>query len=110
MSCEADLECGELLIGNSMDVRLLNVKVRGAIVADATVTVTLKNTAGVTVSGAAEISIPADQSAGNYLGVLPETLDLTENGRYQVIVTATKSGLGVGQWKCWRVAKYREAC
>ena len=49
MSCDADLECGDLLIGNSMDVRLLNVKVRGVVVADATVTVTLKNSAGGTV-------------------------------------------------------------
>jgi hypothetical protein len=110
MSCDADLECGDLLIGNSMDVRLLNVKVRGTVVANATVTVTVKNSAGGTVSGANELTVPADETAGNYLGVLPETLDLTENGRYQVIVTATKSGLGVGQWKCWRIAKYREAC
>lgn len=108
MSCDADLNCGDLYIGNSMDVRLLNLKARGATVSDATVTVTVKNSAGATVVGADGLAMPADSVAGNYLGVLPETLDLAENGRYQVIVTATKDGLGVGQWKCTRTAKYRE--
>lgn len=110
MSCEAELNCDDLLIGNSMDVRLLNVKVRGEIVADATVTVSVKTPGGVTIVGADGLAMPPDTTAGNYLGVLPETLDLTENGRYQVIVTATKDGLGVGQWKCTRIAKYRGAC
>ena len=107
MSCDADLNCDELFIANSMDVRLLRVKVRGVTVADATVTVTVKNSAGATLAGADGLAVPADTVVGNYLGTLPETLELVENGRYQLIVTATKDGLGVGQWKCWRVAKYR---
>lgn len=108
MSCCAELDCGDLLIGNSMDVRLLGVKVRGVIVADAIVTVTVKNTAGSVVAGADGLAMPADETEGDYLGPLPETLDLVEKGRYDVIVTATKDGLGVGQWKCTRIAKYRE--
>jgi hypothetical protein len=108
MSCCADLDCGDLLIGNSMDIRLLGVKVRGETVADAVVTVTVKNSAGSVVTGADGLAMPADETEGDYLGTLPETLDLAEDGRYQVIVTATKDGLGVGQWKCTRIAKYRE--
>ncbi len=107
MSCEADLSCDELYIGNSMDVRLRSVKVRGTTVADATVTVTVKTAAGAVVSGADEVPMPADATAGDYLGTLPETLDLVNEGRYQVIVLATKDGLGVGKWSCWRIAKDR---
>lgn len=108
MSCDAELNCGDLLIGNSMDVQLLNTKVRGATVADATVTVTVKTSAGSTVSGADGLAMPAvEDNGGDYLGTLPETLDLVKDGRYQVIVLATKDGLGVGQWTCWRIAKER---
>jgi len=108
MSCDASLECGDLLIGNSMDVQLLSVKVRGVIVPDATVTVTVKTSAGTVVVGADGLAMAAvEDNEGDYLGTLPETLDLVKDGRYQVIVLATKDGLGVGQWTCWRVAKER---
>ena len=107
MSCEADLECGDLLIGNSMDVKLLNVKVRDEVVDDATFTVTVKTAAGTVVTGADGLAMPADETEGDYLGTLPETLSLVEDGRYQVIVIATKAGLGVGKWTCWRIAKDR---
>ena len=108
MGCEADLNCGDLLIGNSMDVRLLSVKVRGEIVDDATVTVTVKASGGATVAGADELPMPADVTPGDYLGTIPATLELVKNGRYQVIVQASKGDLGVGKWTCWRVAKERE--
>lgn len=107
MSCEGELACGDLFVGNSMDVRLIGVEVRGDVVADATVTVTVKTSAGTTVSGADGLSMPADETVGDYLGTLPETLALTVDHRYQVIVSATKSGLGVGKWTCWRIAKER---
>jgi hypothetical protein len=103
------LSCDELYIGNSMTVRLLNLEVGGEPQSGAMVTVTLKDSSNNVVSGASALSmayVGGDDLA--YQGVLPHTLSLTENGRYQVEVTATISGVGVGFWDTWKVAKRRK--
>jgi hypothetical protein len=103
------LDCNELYIGNSMTVRLLNLEVGGEHVDDATVTVTLRDSSNNIVSGASALSMAyVGGDDLSYEGVLPNTLSLTENGRYQVEVTATVAGVGVGFWDCWKVAKRRK--
>lgn len=106
MSC---LQCDDLLIGNSMTVRLLNLEVAGEHVDDATVTVTVRDSNNNIVTGANGLAMPyVGGDDLEYAGVLPNTLSLTENGRYQVEVTATISGVGVGFWDCWKTAKRRK--
>jgi hypothetical protein len=105
------LSCDELYIGNSMTVRLLNLEVGGEPQSGATVTVTvtLKDSSNNVVSGASALSmayVGGDDLA--YEGILPHTLSLTENGRYQVEVTATIADVGVGFWDTWKVAKRRK--
>lgn len=112
MNCEGELECGELYVGNTTDVRLIETTVRGEIVPDATVTVTVRTLPlpGAVVGGADAIAMPADTTPGDYLGVLPSTLALVKGNRYKIIVAATKDGLGVGQWNVERTAKERGRC
>lgn len=105
------IECGDLLIGNSTDVCLVSLKANGAFVNDATVTVTVKTSVGGTVAGASAVAMPyVALSDGEYKGVLPNTLALTVDAVYSVEVTATKAGVGVGLWKCKKIAKDRECC
>lgn len=102
--------CDDLYIGNSTDVKLIGLKANGAFVNDATpVTVTVKTTAGVAVSSVITMTY-VTASDGEYKGVLPNTLALTVDVTYVVEVSATKSGVGVGLWKCRKIAKERDCC
>jgi len=111
MSCEGELSAGDLLIENSTDVALVGVKPRGGdFINDATVTMTLRNSAGVVVVGAENLPLePVEESDGEYLGQLPDSLDLTENGEYKLKVRAVKAGVAVGTWTADLVAKVRSA-
>lgn len=103
------LQCDDLYIGNSMTVRLLNLEVSGTHRTDATVTVTLKDSSNNVVSGASALAMAyVGGDDLSYEGILPNTLSLTENGLYQVEVTATISGVGVGFWDCHKRAKRRK--
>lgn len=67
----------------------------GAYVNDATVTMTLKDSAGAAVSGASGLSLTyVTDSNGRYQGTLPYTLSLTAGEDYTLEITGT-TGSGV---------------
>lgn len=60
---------------------------RGALVSDATVTVSLTTIAGAAVAGATDLSLPAVEGlAGTYEGILPHTLALSGSYRFTLLV------------------------
>lgn len=109
MNCSGELTCGDLLLENTTDVRLVGVKLASTFVNDATCTMTLKTSAGATVPGADGLTLTYTGTPGEYLGRLPDTLALTEDGNYSLKVKATKAGVAVGTWNSDLVAKVRAA-
>ena len=101
--------CDELHPGNSTTVKLFNVKVDGVLNDDAVVTVTVKDSSNSVVSGGNAVAMP-NVGPGAYQGVLPSSLGIVLNARYQVEVTATIVGSGVGFWSLSKVAQPRENC
>lgn len=82
----------------------------GAYVNDATMTFTLKNSAGTAVSGASAISMSyISGTEGCYSGVLEDGVSLTENSTYYLEITATGSGDRIGFRRLTFVAKYHGA-
>ena len=79
-----------------------------AYINDATVTFTLKDSAGVAVSGAEDVSMTYQSATdGNYHGVLESTVTLTESAHYHLELTATSGGIvGFRRWPV--VARYDE--
>ncbi len=75
----------------------------------ATVTFTLKDSAGTAVTGASAIAMTyVALSNGKYQGTLESTVSLTEGGKYWLEVTAT-SGTIVGFRRIECYATYRGA-
>lgn len=103
------VECDELHPGNSTTVKLFNVKVDGVLNDDAVVTVTVKDSSNIVVSGGNAVAMPNFET-GAYKGILPHTLGIVLKARYTVEVTATIAGAGVGFWPITKVAKPRENC
>lgn len=59
---------------------------RGALVSDATVTVTLTTLAGSAVAGATDLPLPAlEGHPGTYEGILPHTLALSGSYRFELL-------------------------
>ena len=83
-------QCDELIAGSTNTVRLINlIDSDGDYRADATVTVTIKNMAGSTISGASALSMPyVGGDDLEYVGTVPYTASLVAGTRYQVLVTA----------------------
>lgn len=106
-----DISCGELYIGNSLDVKITGLSDSdGEYIDNATCSVTLKDAEGTVVTGASGLSMAyITDSDGDYLGVLPSTLSLTVDDTYYLEVTATSDDVGVGFWRVELVAKYRKA-
>lgn len=107
MSCSANICCGELLIGNTLDVRLVALRVSGNAVNDAAVTMTLRTKEGAIVDDAEDIPLVNVTTSGEYLGQLPSTLALVENAVYKLTATATKAGVADGSWTATMLAKVR---
>lgn len=77
---------------------------------DATVTFTLKDSAGSTVSGASAQSMTyVTGTKGVYEGTLEDGVSLTENSVYYLEITATASGDRVGFRRLSYIAVYRGA-
>lgn len=71
----------------------------GAYINDATVTMTLKDSVGASVSGATGLSLTyVTDSNGTYQGTLPYTLTLTAGESYTLEITGTKSGVARAFW------------
>jgi len=77
---------------------------------DATVTATLKDSAGSAVSGASNISLSyVSGTNGVYEGVLEDGVSLTENSTYYLEITATASNDRVGFRRIKYTAAYHGA-
>lgn len=96
-----------IAIGSDNIVRLDKLKDASAdaYVNSATVTFTLKDSAGGVVQGPTAMSYIAS-SDGRYEGLIQDTLTLTENAAYTLEVTATQ-GSTVLLRKVSAIAKYR---
>lgn len=114
MTCEGEL-LAELLLENTIDVRIVGLKVGSAFVNDATCIVTLReinedDSDGSIVVGADSIALDhVDDVDGEYLGRLPADLDLVKSETYRLKARAEKSGVAVGTWSADLVAKVRSA-
>lgn len=114
MTCEGEL-VAELLLENTIDVRIVGLKVGGTFTNDATCTATLRqinedDSDGSVVVGADSIALTyVAASSGEYLGRLPADLSLTKNQTYRLKARAEKSGVAVGTWYSDLVAKVRSA-
>jgi hypothetical protein len=101
-----------LYIGNTnaLELAALRNQVTGEVANAATVTCTLKDTAGNAVAGEtwplAMAYVPG--SEGLYRCYLVSTLPLTPEARYVAEVTATVSGSLIGKWLLDVVAKTRK--
>lgn len=74
----------------------------GSYVNDATVTMTLKTSAGATVSGASALVLTyVTGSNGKYQGTLPYTLSLTNGETYTLEITGITGG---GERAFWALA------
>lgn len=100
-------DCEELIAGSTNSVRLLNLTDDdGEHRDDATVTVTIKNYAGQTVSGADAVEMPYEGGTDlKYEGKIPSNASLVAETRYKVYVTATIPGVGSRTFTVRRVAK-----
>ena len=77
---------------------------------DATMTFTLKNSAGSAVSGASAVSMTyVTGSQGCYRGVLEDGVSLTENSTYYLEITATGSSDRIGFRRIEYTARYHGA-
>lgn len=77
---------------------------------DATMTFTLKNSAGSAVSGASGVSMSyVTGTRGCYRGVLEDGVSLTENSTYYLEITATASSDRIGFRRMTYVAQYHGA-
>lgn len=84
-----------LFLGNDMRIRWdrMTDELTGSFVNDATVTFTLKTTAGVAVSGAEAVSMPyVSGSDGRYQAKLAGSVALTNQSRYFLEISASSAG------------------
>jgi|GEM_PF-6799337 len=95
----------KLLLRSDVIIRLVNLRdvESGEPVTDATVTAKLFDRSG---SEVASLNL-VHAGSGNYSGILPGTTNLTEGGRYRLVVTALHSG-GQHTMARWCVAAYDE--
>jgi hypothetical protein len=85
-------------------------RVTKSYVNDATLTFTLKNSAGSAVSGASAVSMTyVSGTNGCYQGVLEDGVSLTEGSTYYLEITATASSDRIGFRRLTYQAKYHGA-
>ena len=87
---------------NVVEVSSLTNGLTSTLIGGATVRCTLKDSAGVNVTGATGLSWPITMSAvtgstGTYRGTLPYTLSLS-TGTYTAVITADAGGDLYGSW------------
>ena len=107
MSCSGELCCGELLIGNTLDVLIVRLRTRGEYVNDANCAMTLRTKEGVEIAGAVNIPLVYTGTPGEYLGQLPASLALSASAVYKLTATATKAGVADGSWTATLLAQVR---
>lgn len=105
--CSGNVSCGELLIGNTIDVKLVALRVQGEFINDANVSMTLRTKAGAVVDGMEDVPLANVNTSGEYLGQLPSSLWLLENAVYKLTVKAEKTGVADGSWTANLLAKER---
>jgi len=93
-----------LFVGNDnyIEVDALSDGASGALINDATVSVTLKDSAGVDVLGQAwplTLNYVA-ASNGRYAGILQDTLALVKNAQYQAVIDVDGGGYQA-HWERW---------
>jgi len=101
------ISCDDLLVRNSVAVYLIGVEVDGVPLNDAICVLTLLDANDVAVIGADGLPMSYLGTPGSYRGVLPHSLPLVPKDRYKIRATATKDGVGVGEWECDKVAVRR---
>jgi len=92
-----------ILIGADNDVYwdALRFSKNGTYINDATMTFTLKDSAGVNVTGAVSVAMTYQTASnGDYVGVLPSsvTAALTDGAAYEFVITATNYNLQRRKW------------
>ena len=96
---------------NVIELQALTKSVTGALDGSATVTVTVKDKAGTSVTGqtwpAAMAVVAGSPTTGTYRATLDADLALTANREYVAHITATGSGGEIGKWEFPLVAAKR---
>lgn len=72
---------------NLIEITNVTDKLTDDLISDATVTANLYTAAGAAVSGGQNIDCPATSTAGEYAGVMPSSVVLTEDAEYEIRVT-----------------------
>ena len=98
-----------IYIGNTTVVELQALKnnLTDAAITNATVVVTLTDTADVEVAGQTWPLILTHVSAGTYRATLENDLVLTANRKYKATIDATVSGVGIAHWVADIIAEHR---
>jgi hypothetical protein len=103
------MPCADLIyIDNSNVVELteLTNSATGTAITNATVTVSLYDSAGVLVTGQTFPAAMSHVSAGTYRATIEDDIVLVEHQRYVAHIDASSSGL-VGHWELPVLAKVR---
>lgn len=74
---------------NNVYLNSLSLESDDSVQSDATVTFTLKDLDDEAISGAEGVSMPATATAGQYRGVLADTVALVYGKKYNLFVNAT---------------------
>ncbi len=89
---------------NVLELRALKDNVTGAVETGATVTVTIRDAAGVEVTGQTWpktlTEVVESPLTGLYRGTLDATLAITSNNEFKATVSATSSGGIKSEWVC----------
>ena len=101
MSCYLTINVGS---HNVVELRDLKNTVTGAIDTGATVSVTIKDISGATITG--PVSMTHD-TGGLYRATLDHDIDIVAGTVYMATVEAAGSGGEVGVWTCRVLAKVR---
>ncbi len=98
-----------IYIGNTtiIEMQALTNAVTDATVMDATVEVTLTDSAGVELTGQSWPLTLDHVTAGNYRATIEDDIGLLANRTYTATIDATVSGVGAGHWVIQVLPQYR---
>lgn len=99
------MNCGDLSPGNTLDVLFEDIEVGGTPLTGATCSVSVKNSAGSTVSNGGPIS-GTELAAGSYKAVIPSNVDIDLDATYSIVGTITSGG-NTATWTEKKTAKVR---
>ena len=86
-----------LWIGNDMSLELIGLREGQASKDSAIVTVTIKDRSGIEVGGATWPITMTPMGGGDYLAVLPASLEVKRRESYEVTIDVDASG-SIGRW------------